>query len=221
MKRDCSDSNGVQIKVLLVEDHTLVRKGIRSLLETTSHILVIDEAKNGLEALTKARRCQPDIVLMDWGMQPMDGLTATRILTREFPQTRVLMVTIHNDPEYIKQAKKAGAAGYLIKQASVHALIEAVEAIYRGQDFFEHLPSPPKNAGFHHNDELNPSLTRRELEVLKLMAQGFTLSKSGVALGISPKTVETHRSNIMRKLNIHTIAEITQYAIRHGLITLD
>lgn len=202
------------IKVLLAEDHTLTRKGLRLLLERSTQIKVLGEAQSGMEVLQKAHELRPDVVLMGVDLKPMDGLTTTRLLQKQLPDIRVLILTIHNDQASMDQALKAGALGYLLKHANESELIEAVKAVYYGNRPIVHRPA--KGNG-HRCAFLSP----REQEVLELLAKGKSIQESADCLKLSPKTIESHRSNLMKKLDIHTIAELTQYAIRVGLIDLD
>jgi len=203
------------IKVLLAEGHTLVSKGIRSLLEKSSQIEVLAEAKSGVEVLQKAQEHHSDVVLMDVCIKPMDGLMTTRVLQEQLPDVKVLILAIHDNQAYLDRAIAAGASGYLVEQTNGAELIEAVKAVHAGNRLV--FPDPAK---------LNPAptdavLSLREREVLKLLARGKSIQESAKCLKISPKTIESHRTNLMKKLDIHTIAELTQYAIRIGLIDLD
>jgi len=214
-------------RVLLAEDHTIVRKGLCALLDAEPSIEVIGEAQDGREALLKAEQLHPDIVLMDISMPGLNGLEATRQIKKRFPEVKVLILTVHSDEEYIRQILRAGASGYLVKQAAPHELISAIEAIQRGESYLS--PSVSKKvvqeyvqhaAGAAEEDSYE-RLTDREREVLQLIAEGNSTRDIAELLHLSVKTAETHRARLMRKLDIHSTAELTQYAIRKGVISLD
>ena len=214
-------------RVLLAEDHTIVRKGLCALLDAEPSIEVIGEAQDGREALLKAEQLHPDIVLMDISMPGLNGLEATRQIKKRFPEVKVLILTVHSDEEYIRQILRAGASGYLVKQAAPNELISAIEAIQRGESYLS--PSVSKKvvqeyvqhaAGAAEEDSYE-RLTDREREVLQLIAEGNSTRDIAELLHMSVKTAETHRARLMGKLDIHSTAELTQYAIRKGVISLD
>ncbi len=217
-----------KIKVLLAEDHTIVRKGIRSLLDDDKDIEVVDEAEDGREAIEKAEKLQPDVVVMDITMPGLNGLEATRQIKKHFPEIKVLILSMHANEEYIFQTLRAGASGYLIKKAAPRDLILAIQAAKRGESFLspsisrtvieEYIKKAEKT-----NEEEGPfeRLTDREREVLQLIAEGYSNREIADKLYISTKTVETHRSHLMEKLNINNVADLTKYAIRKGLISLE
>ena len=214
-------------RVLLAEDHTIVRKGLCALLDAEPSIEVIGEAQDGREALLKAEQLHPDIVLMDISMPGLNGLEATRQIKKRFPEVKVLILTVHSDEEYIRQILRAGASGYLVKQAAPNELISAIEAIQRGESYLS--PSVSKKvvqeyvqhaAGAAEEDSYE-RLTDREREVLQLIAEGNSTRDIAELLHLSVKTAETHRARLMSKLDIHSTAELTQYAIRKGVISLD
>ena len=214
---------------MLADDHTLLRQGIRLLLETQSEMLVVGEATNGREAIEAVRRLQPDIVLMDISMPELNGLEATRIIKRELPRTQVVILTMHETDEYLAQILQAGATGYVLKQAADHDLIEAVKIASRGDIYLypkianrlvsDYLKRLEAGAPDPH-DAAYDSLTQREREILKLIAQGNTNKTIAESLSLSPKTVENHRYSLMNKLNAHDRGELVKYAIRAGLIHL-
>jgi DNA-binding NarL/FixJ family response regulator len=214
-------------RVLLAEDHTIVRKGLRSLLETQAGIEVIGEAEDGREAVVQVEQQRPDIVLMDITMPGLNGLEATRQIKKRFPEVKVLILTVHSDEEYIRQILRAGASGYLVKQAAPHELISAIEAIQRGESYLS--PSVSKKVVQEYVQHATGSaeedscerLTDREREVLQLIAEGNSTRDIAELLHTSVKTAETHRARLMGKLDIHSTAELTQYAIRKGVISLD
>ncbi len=213
-----------KIRVLLAEDHTIVRKGLRSLLDGEAGIEVIGEAENGREAVEKVQQLLPDVVLMDIAMPGLNGLEATRQIKKRFPEVQVLILTMHANEEYIFQILRAGASGYVVKQAAPTELISAIRAAYRGDSFLspsisrtviqEYIRQAEATAEKDSYDQL----TTREREVLQLIAEGHSNREIADLLHISIKTVETHRANLMDKLDIHSTAELTQYAMRKGVI---
>ncbi|MEM7347128.1 MAG: response regulator transcription factor [Chloroflexota bacterium] len=216
------------IKVLLVEDHTIVRKGIRSLLDAETGIDVVGEAENGREAIEKAENLHPDIVLMDHTMPILSGLEATRQIKKLLPNVRILILTMHTNEEYILQFLQAGALGYLVKQTAPTELISAVQTVYRG-DFY--LNPATSQAVIEEYLRLSKAtkpiqdsydkLTNREREVLQLITEGFSNKEIAAQLQISLKTVGVHRVNLMEKLNIHNVTDLVKYALRKGIIGLD
>lgn len=221
--------NGImdKIRVLLAEDHTIVRKGLRSLLDAEPDTEVVGEAEDGRKAIQLVEKLCPDVVLMDISMPALNGLEATRQITKRFPEVKVLILTVHSDEEYIRQVLSAGASGYLVKQAAPSELASAIRAAYQG-DFF---PSPSisreliedytrQAEAMSENDSLL-ALTDREREVLQLIAEGHSNRQIAEILHISVKTVETHRAHLTDKLGIRSAAELTKYALRRGVISLD
>ena len=216
-----------KIRVLLAEDHTIVRKGLRSLLDGEAGIEVIGEAEDGREAVEKVQQLLPDVVLMDIAMPGLNGLEATRQIKKRFPEVKVVILTMHANEEYIFQILRAGASGYLVKQAAPTELLSAIQAAYQGESFLspsisrkvieEYIQQAEATA---ENDSYD-QLTDREREVLQLIAEGHPNREIAELLHISVKTVETHRANLMDKLDIHSTAELTQYAIRKGVISTD
>jgi len=216
-----------EMKVLLAEDHTIVRKGLRSLLDAERGIEVIGEAEDGREALEKVQRLRPDVVLMDITMPGLNGLEATRQIKKRFPEVKVLILTMHANEEYVHQVLQAGASGYVVKQAVVRELVSALQAVHRGDSFLSPsvcgriVEEYIRRAEAMVEKDSYDKLTDREREVLQLIAEGH--SNRGIAglLCISVKTVETHRAHLMDKLGIHNRAELIKYAIRKGVISLD
>lgn len=213
------------IKVLLVDDHTIVRQGLRVLLEAESDITVVGEAETGRQALQMTRKYSPDVVVMDIAMPTLNGLEATRQISKEFPATKVLVLSSYNDDEYVHQLSEAGAAGYLLKQTAASDLIKAVREIRKGNAFFSPIISKrlleQYREAFLSNTPVRKrgaSLTTREAEVLQLIAEGKSNKCIATGLCISVKTVEKHRQQLMNKLNIHDIAGLTRYAISKGII---
>ncbi|MFC2070217.1 response regulator [Chloroflexota bacterium] len=216
----------VKITVLIVDDHTLVRDGIRSLLELVSNIDVIGEAENGREALDKVKELMPDVVLMDMAMPIMNGLEATRRIHREFPDAKILALTQYDDSEYVIPIIEAGARGFITKMAAFSELAQAIQAVYRGESYLS--PSAAAVLVQDHQvrnakgDEKDPydRLTDREREVLKLVAEGKTTREIAGMLVVSPKTVESYKTSMMNKLNIHGKTELIKFAVRKRIITL-
>jgi DNA-binding NarL/FixJ family response regulator len=214
-----------KITVLLVDDHTVVRQGLRSLLAAESDIEVVGEAETGRQAVQMTLELKPNVVVMDIAMPSLNGLEATRQIIHQTPGTKVLVLSSYSDEEYVHQLTEAGAAGYLIKQTAATDLLIAIREAYKGNAFFSPTISkrlldryreaflngkPLKKHGEH--------LTSRELEVLQLVAEGKVNKQIAAELCISIKTVEKHRQQVMDKLNIHDIAGLTRYAITKGII---
>jgi two-component system response regulator NreC len=216
-----------KIKVILADDHTIVRKGLRSLLDIEKNIKVIGEAENGRETIKKVALLKPDVVIMDIAMPLLNGLEATRKIKKNFPHIKVLVLSVHADEEYIFQALKAGASGYLLKNAAPNELVSAVEAAYSDESFLS--PSVSKKvikeyirkAAATTEGNSFEKLTDREREILQMLAEGRTVKEIAHMLYISIKTVQTHRSHLKEKLNIDSDAGLVQYAIRKGLIKID
>jgi len=216
-----------KITVLLAEDHTIVRKGLRSLLESRADMKVVGEAENGREAIDKVEELRPDVVVMDIGMPGLNGLEATRRIKKRFGDVQVLILTVHTSEEYILQILRAGASGYLVKQAAPAELISAIQAVHRGEAFLS--PSISKKvledyvqrAGATAQRDSFERLTDREREVLQLIAEAYSTREIAEQLHISIKTAETHRAHLMEKLSLHSTADLTRYAIRKGVVTLD
>lgn len=217
-----------KIRVLLAEDHTIVRKGLCSLLDKETGIEVVGEAEDGREAIVKAEELHPDVVVMDIAMPGLNGLEATRQLKKRFPDMKILILTMHANEEYVLKSLKAGASGYLVKKAAPTELISAINAVHLGHSFLS--PSISRTVideYIRRSEEISvgeegfEQLTVREREVLQLIAEGRKTREIAELLYISIKTVESHRSHIMDKLDIHSTAELTRYAIRKGIISSD
>jgi DNA-binding NarL/FixJ family response regulator len=212
------------IRVLLVDDHTVVRQGLRSLLEGETDISVVGEAQNGREAVVLAKRTLPDVVLMDVAMPILNGVEATRQVLRNLPDTKVLALTSYGDDDYVAQFMEVGGHGYLVKQTAADDLIKAIREVQRGKRFFS--PSVAKQLrqqrlethGQGESGAKPGTLTSRECEVLQLIAEGFANKQVAAELSISIKTVEKHRQQVMNKLDIHDIARLTRYAISRGWV---
>jgi two-component system nitrate/nitrite response regulator NarL len=211
-----------RIRVLLVDDHPLVIDGIQARLEDEGTIEVVGRGGNGQEAITLCKALQPDVVLMDISMPVMNGLEATRILSRDAPEIRVLILSMHDNREYMVQLIQAGAKGYILKDVSAAEMVKAVETVYHGGTYFSASASQTLFSHFEQpgNETTESPLTQRELTVLTLLAEGHNNKEIARVLGISVRTVETHRQNIKAKLDIHTAAGLTRYAIEHALVQL-
>ena len=213
-----------KIRVLIADDHTLVRDGIRALLALVSDIEVVAEAANGKEAVEKARELAPDVVLMDLAMPVVTGLEATRRICRECPGTRVLALTQYDDSEYVVPVVEAGARGFVTKMSAFSELISAIQAVHRGESYLS--PSAAAVLVEEQQQRTDPAmdrdpyqqLTDREREILKLVVEGHTARGIAEMLVVSPKTVEWHKSNLMSKLNIHSMADLVRFAIRKAVI---
>jgi DNA-binding NarL/FixJ family response regulator len=213
------------ISVLIAEDHTMVREGLRMSLALEPDMEIIGEAKNGREAITLAMDLRPDVLLMDIAMPGLNGLEATRQLVKTLPGTRIIILTAHNDDAYVKNAVDSGAAGFLLKQDSTHDVCRAIREVRKGGIFYSSSISKrfirinPLSIDKSGKSSRKPSLlTSRELEVLQLIAEGKANKETAVELGISIKTVEKHRGQLMRKLDIHDTAGLTRHAIATGII---
>jgi DNA-binding NarL/FixJ family response regulator len=212
-----------KIKLLLVDDHALVREGIRSSLVRYSALSVVGEAVNGKEAIRKSKELSPDIVLMDLNMPEMGGLEATPLIRKKCPRTKIIALTVHDTKEYVFQILRAGAHGYVLKDTSPEELVRAIEAVSRGEAFFspgvsrillqDYLKSAEKD---HAANE--PVLSDREQEVLQLIAQGQTSKEVAARLNLSARTVETYRVRMKRKLNARNIAELLKLAREQKLL---
>lgn len=210
-----------KISVLLVDDHAILRAGLRSLLQTYSDVEVVGEAGDGEEAISQVRQLRPDVVVMDVGMPGMNGLVATRYILEENPDTKVLILTQYGNKEYVLPLLEVGAAGYVLKQAADTDLIKAIRAVYQGDSFLYPPVARMVMEAYISNRETVDSyeiLTPREREVLVLVAQGSSNREIGEVLHISPKTVDVHRTRLMKKLDLHHVADVTRYAIRRGLV---
>ena len=215
-----------KIRVLIVDDHALVRAGIRSLLALVENIEVIGEASDGKEALLKIERHTPDVVLMDLAMPKMGGLEATRRLRRDFPGIKVLALTQYDDSEYVIPVIEAGARGFVTKMVAFSELATAIQTVYRGESYLSPSAATAlieeqqnKKTGEGEKD-LYDLLTDREREVLKLTVEGKTVREIADILVLSSKTVEWHKTSLMNKLNIHSKTDLIKFAIRKKVVTL-
>ena len=214
------------IRVLLVEDHAMVRQGLTWILDDASDIEVIAQAGDGESAITLAETHLPDVTLMDISMPGMNGLEAANHIRQVSPATRILFLTMYADEEFIVQALRNGAAGYLVKDANAETLIEAVRKVHRGESYLSPAVSQTlirRVVGDEPPESFDPyeNLTPREKQILQLIAEAKTNRHVAKELNISIKTVQTHRANLMNKLDIHDQTSLVKYAIRRGLVRLD
>jgi DNA-binding NarL/FixJ family response regulator len=214
-----------KLRILLGDDHTLVRQGLRKILEARPEWQVVAEASDGRDAVRQALSGQPDVAILDIGMPLLNGIEATRQIVRRCPNIRVLILSMHSDEAYIIQSLKAGAHGYLLKDSADTELIRGVAAVASGQSFFS--PSVAKvmlDEYVRHLAEKGivdrfESLSEREREIFQLAAEGHSNKEVANLLSVSPATVETHRAHIFQKLDIHNTAELVLYAVRRGVIS--
>jgi len=226
------------IKVLLVDDHRILREGLRALLSEQPGLVVVGDASDGEEALALIAESHPDVVVMDMVMPRMSGLEATTLIRRLHPDVRVLILSMYDDDEYVQRVIQAGASGYVLKGVAADDLVRAIHEVHHGSSFLQptiaakliedyvrrvrgdQAPAPkaPRREAPRDDDE---SLTLREREILVLIASGNTNQRIADLLDLSRKTVESHRTNIMRKLEAHDVTELVRYAIRTGLIPVD
>lgn len=211
------------IRVLLAEDHTIVRQGLAALLSAQSGIEVIGEAENGRDAVAAALRLRPHVVLMDLGMPGLNGVDATRQIRREAPETFVVVLSMHASEEHVRPAIRAGATGYLLKGSGLSDLVAAIRAVAAGEAFLSPAIAKILLRDAQSDDEpaAGGPLTGREREILQLVGEGHSSPDIARLLHLSVKTVEGHRGRIMSKLNIHDVAGLVRYAIRVGLVSSD
>jgi two-component system nitrate/nitrite response regulator NarL len=216
-------TESVVIKLMLVDDHPIVREGIRSRLSNQPNMKIVAEAENGKEAIRRLQEFSPHVVLMDINMPEMNGLEATKVICKIAPKTKVLVLSMHQDKEYVVEIMRSGARGYVLKNSPPSELIRAIELVHAGQAFFspdissvlldELARGPEKSAA--------GGLSQREREVLSLIAAEFSNKEIADKLGVSVRTIETHRERLMRKLDIHNVAGLTKFAIANGILKLE
>jgi DNA-binding NarL/FixJ family response regulator len=213
-------------RILIADDHDVARGGIRALLENHPGWLVCGEAKDGRETVELVAQMKPDLILLDIGMPNLNGLEATRQILATAPEALILILTMHDTDQLVREVLRAGARGFLFKSDAGRDLITAVEALQLGRTFFTTRVSQLVLNGFLDRDQPGEEslernfelLTSREREVIQLLAEGKTSKEVAVALNLSVKTAETHRTNLMRKLDLHSVADLTRYAVRNGIV---
>ncbi len=216
-----------KIRVLLAEDHTIVRKGIRALLDAEDDIEVISEAEDGQDAMTQVEQFSPDVAILDHIMPVLNGLEATRQIRKRFPEVKVLVLTMHTSEEYVLQFLRAGAAGYLIKTTAPKELVTAIRVVHQGDSYLSPSISKMVIEGYVQQsakidlEDAYETLTDRERQVLQMITEGFSNREIAEQLSISIKTVNNHRVNLMDKLDIRNTAKLVKYAIRKGVISLN
>ncbi len=213
-----------KIRVLVVDDHPVVRKGLQACLARQDRLKIVGEAADGDEALKKALALSPDVVLMDVSMPRRDGLAVTQALRKDAPHIKVLILSVHNKRDFIFRIIEAGAHGYVSKEASPEELLRAIESVHEGETFFSpEVAQAALNQLVNNGGKKEPfaQLTNREREVLVLIAEGQSNKEIANKLGIGVRTIETHRERIMRRLNIHSVAGLTKFAIANGLVSLE
>ncbi|MGD9213089.1 MAG: response regulator transcription factor [Desulfobacteraceae bacterium] len=211
-------------QVFIVEDHQLFREGLKSMLTSRDDIEIVGEAEDGLDAVRKIRKTKPDLVLLDLSMPKMSGISVMKELKRELPKTRILALTIHETDQYVLEAFEAGTDGYCIKDASRQELMTALDSVLEGKTYISPGIADQVVEGYLtgqvrlKQESRWDTVTQREREVLKLLAEGYTNKDIADFLNISAKTVEKHRANLIGKLDIHNVAQLTTFAIKKGLV---
>jgi DNA-binding NarL/FixJ family response regulator len=235
---DEADLENEVIKVLLVDDHRILREGLRALLSEQPGLVVVGDASDGEEALALIAESHPDVVVMDMVMPRMSGLEATTLIRRLHPDVRVLILSMYDDDEYVQRVIQAGASGYVLKGVAADDLVRAIHEVHHGSSFLQPTiaakliedyvrrvrgdqPPAPKALRREAPRDDDESLTLREREILVLIASGNTNQRIAELLDLSRKTIESHRTNIMKKLEAHDVTELVRYAIRTGLIPVD
>ena len=216
-----------KVRLLIADDHKIFRQGIKKLLEEEPDLQVVGEAADGRDTVKKATELKPDIILMDIAMANLNGLEATKQIKKVLPESKIIMLTMHKNEEYVLQSFQAGASGYILKEGAVEELVSAIRSIHQDKSFLSPTVSKTLVDAYLRKMETGKTetpfdlLTDREREVLQLIAEGFTNREVAKQLFISVKTVEAHRAHIMQKLNIHDIAKLVKYAIQKGLVDLN
>ena len=213
-------------RIVIADDHQIVRQGLQSLIKNENDLEVVGVADNGRRALQMARRLKPDVVIMDIAMPELNGIDAARQIVNEVPGVKIIALSMHSDRHFVEEMLRAGVMGYLLKESAFEELIKAVRVVCAGKKYLSpdvteivlrDFLAPPGGKGA----ETERGLTLREREVLQLIAEGRATKEIAERLHISVKTIETHRRNIMDKLNLHTVAELTKYAVRHGITSIE
>jgi two-component system, NarL family, response regulator NreC len=211
------------IRILLADDHAILRQGVRRILEERPDFTVIAEASSGLEAIEMAERFQPDVAILDIGMKELNGIEVTAQILRRFPKTAILILSMHSDERYVIRALNAGARGYLLKDSVEEDLVRAIQAVHEDRSFFSPAVAKILAEGFARSattvEDRYDLLTERERQIYQLLAEGNSNKEVAARLGLSLHTVETHRTRLMEKLDVHSSAELVLSAVRRGIIT--
>jgi DNA-binding NarL/FixJ family response regulator len=208
-----------ELRFLIADDHNVLRRGVRAIVENHPNWTVVAEACNGREAIEQAKFCKPDVAILDFSMPEVNGLDAARDVLTHLPDTKVLILTIHDNDELIEEMRRVGVHGYVLKSAPDRDLVPAIKAVLKNQTFYPAATTPavqrPRKSD---GGNSKPRLSNRQKEIVRLLSQGRNSAKIAEMLGISQKTVETHRRNIMLRVNCRSTAELVRYAIRNGLV---
>ena len=208
----------MRIRIVLAEDHTIVLEGLRALLEQEG-FEIVGQANDGLAALELVGRLKPDVAIMDIAMPSLNGVDTARQIARVSPDTRIILLTVHEENQYVVEALRAGVSGYIVKTKAARDLVQAIQDVARGAVYLSPgLSHAAVKAYLENSEQTEASLTPREREVLQLIAEGKSTKEVATILGISPKTADSHRSRMMEKLDIHETASLVRYAIRQGVI---
>jgi DNA-binding NarL/FixJ family response regulator len=213
----------MSISVFVADDHAIVRDGLVALLRTHPGIEIVGTASDGREAVAKVRQAKPRVVILDISMPELSGIDAARQIIASLPETLIVMLSMHSGAQYVFQALEAGARGYLLKESASAEIVDAVRAVDRGQRFLSRKAAEIVAQGITERQGVSglDSLSRREREVLRLVADGYSSAKIGELLHLSPKTVDSYRSRLMQKLRVNQLAGLIKFAIQHGVTTLD
>ena len=215
-----------KIRILLVDDHPIVREGIKSALSKKKNISIVGEAATGEEAMVKARKLSPDVILMDINMPGMSGLETTRRLRKSVPDSKILAVTMHENREYVLEMTQLGARGYVFKDSSPSELLRAIEAVHSGDLFFSPRASQQLLKSFlkgepRTDSQASVDLSKREKDVLQLITEGFKTKEIARLLGVTDRTVETYRHRLMTKLSVHSVAALIKQAVTKGIVKIE
>lgn len=211
------------IRILIVDDHAIIREGLKMMLASLSNMEVVGEAENGRIAVEKAEELRPDVIIMDISMPEMNGIEATGIICKSQPQVKIIILTMHHTSEHVHQAMLAGARAYILKESAGSSVANAVNAVMRGKLYFgEGVDEPSHMSRSHRDSPRSPfhTLSQREREIMQLVVEGKSNRMIGEILQISPKSVETYRSRLMLKIGVTNLPTLVMYAIQHGMITL-